>query len=558
MTYTFQRRSFAIGVPRSSAIGVPRSLAIGVLRSLAIVVIIVALSLPLPAEGQEIEWTWTDASGSSRTRTELEEILRLHEEWRESDGKGGRQADLTGANLIGADLIGADLIGADLTGANLTGANLTGANLTGAILTGSALKEAILTGSALDDADLRRAILSGSALDYADLTGANLTEADLTNAYLAGADLTRAILSGSALDYADLREVILSGSALDDAYLTGANLIDADLTGANLTEAILDNAILSRVDLTGANLAHADLADGDLTGANLTRAILADGDLTGANLTGANLADADLTDGDLTGANLTGANLTRADLQATIFQPDSVPESRDVVTAENLQFLRYENAPGALVQLRNVFKNSGFLDQERKITYALRRRQAELLWEECDLASLLDCGAYAFNRVFFDITSHYGMNPSRPLLLALAGWFLCTLIYSLFIHFPGASGVYVVKTRTHSGREHTRRLQIRRRAIPPEQRWRRTWKYPLHVFLREWRLARAAMFFSLMSTLNLGFRDFNLGRWLRMLTKREYDMKAIGWVRTVAGFQSLISVYLIALWVLTYFGRPFG
>ena len=468
MTYTFQRRSFAIGV------------------------IIITLLLPLPAEGQENEWAWKDASGSSRTRAELEEILRIHKEWRDSDGKGGRQADLTGADLTGADLIGADLTGANLTGADLIGANLTGANLTGANLTG-----------------------------------------------------------------ANLREAILTGSSLDYAYLTGANLIDTDLTGADLREAILDYANLSRADLTGANLAHANLAHADLTGANLTRAILSHADLIDTDLTGANLAHADLTGADLTGANLALANLALADLQATIFQPNSVPEGRDVATAENLQFLTYENNPEALVQLRNVFKNGGFLDQERKITYAIKRRQAGLLWEECDSASLLDCGAYAFNRIFFDITSHYGMNPSRPLLLALAGWFLCSLIYSLFIHFPGASGVYVVKRGAYAGREHTRRLQIRRRAIPPTQRWTRTWKYPLHLFLREWRLARAAMFFSLMSTFNLGFRDFNFGRWLSMLTKREYDMKAIGWVRTVAGFQSLISVYLMALWVLTYFGRPF-
>jgi hypothetical protein len=28
-------------------------------------------------------------------------------------------------------------------------------------------------------------------------------------------------------------------------------------------------------------------------------------------------------------------------------------------------------------------------------------------------------------------------------------------------------------------------------------------------------------------------------------------------VRVVSGAQSLISVYLVAMWVLTYFGRPF-
>jgi len=60
-----------------------------------------------------------------------------------------------------------------------------------------------------------------------------------------------------------------------------------------------------------------------------------------------------------------------------------------------------------------------------------------------------------------------------------------------------------------------------------------------------------------MCTFNIGFRDINFGRWLRMLTKHEYDLKPVGWVRTVAGLQSLVSVYLVALWFLTYFGRPF-
>jgi hypothetical protein len=60
-----------------------------------------------------------------------------------------------------------------------------------------------------------------------------------------------------------------------------------------------------------------------------------------------------------------------------------------------------------------------------------------------------------------------------------------------------------------------------------------------------------------MSAFNIGFRDINFGRWLRLLPRSEYDLKAKGWARTVAGLQSLFSVYLIALWVLTYFGRPF-
>jgi hypothetical protein len=38
---------------------------------------------------------------------------------------------------------------------------------------------------------------------------------------------------------------------------------------------------------------------------------------------------------------------------------------------------------------------------------------------------------------------------------------------------------------------------------------------------------------------------------------RQFTLEPTGWVRTVAGVQSLLSVYLLAMWVLTYFGRPF-
>ncbi len=60
-----------------------------------------------------------------------------------------------------------------------------------------------------------------------------------------------------------------------------------------------------------------------------------------------------------------------------------------------------------------------------------------------------------------------------------------------------------------------------------------------------------------MSAFHIGFRELNVGNWLARLQPREYILKATGWVRFVSGLQSLLSVYLLALWALTYFGRPF-
>jgi hypothetical protein len=64
-------------------------------------------------------------------------------------------------------------------------------------------------------------------------------------------------------------------------------------------------------------------------------------------------------------------------------------------------------------------------------------------------------------------------------------------------------------------------------------------------------------YFSLLSTFQIGFREFTVGNWLTRAQPRNFALESTGWVRTVSGLQSLLSVYLLAMWLLTYFGRPF-
>ena len=66
-----------------------------------------------------------------------------------------------------------------------------------------------------------------------------------------------------------------------------------------------------------------------------------------------------------------------------------------------------------------------------------------------------------------------------------------------------------------------------------------------------------ALFFSVLSAFHIGWRELSVESWIARLNPYEYTLKATGWARTVSGIQSLISVYLLALAVLTYFGRPF-
>ena len=117
---------------------------------------------------------------------DLKKILEEHLLW--LNGKGGRRADLSGANLCDADLRGANLRGANLRGADLRDADLSGANLFGANLRGADLRDADLSDADLSGADLRDANLRG-----ADLSGANLRGADLCNANLSRASMDQMI-----------------------------------------------------------------------------------------------------------------------------------------------------------------------------------------------------------------------------------------------------------------------------------------------------------------------------------------------------------------------------
>lgn len=162
------------------------------------------------------------------------------------------------------------------------------------------------------------------------------------------------------------------------------------------------------------------------------------------------------------------------------------------------------------------------------------------------------------------------------MLLLVKLWLLCTVAYWLIMRFAKHSALYLVPSRRSAigSYTHTRiqRLRPRPRRARPRRKsvrgklWVRGLVYlrsrPIRRLRRSARrkcaLIRAAILFSTMSAFNIGFRDIAAGRWIRLLTKREYDLKATGWTRVIAGLQAVVSVGLLALWLLTYFGRPFG
>jgi hypothetical protein len=119
-------------------------------------------------------------------------------------------------------------------------------------------------------------------------------------------------------------------------------------------------------------------------------------------------------------------------------------------------------------------------------------------------------------RLFFEFTCQYGMAPGRPLQILVFGIPLFAIWYAI------------------------------------------AWKNTMTLDLASWlRVLRLSLHFSLSSTLGLAWRAGHMRNWLTRRQTPQYSLSATGWVRIVAMLQALLGFYLLVLWGLTYFSRPF-
>ncbi len=502
--------------------------------------------------------------GRAPTPDQLDRMLVSHAAWLE-DGRPDndlRRADLCEADLSqvdlsmgvsaekAADIILGELLGiesdakaeakpkwsvvdlryARLVRANMAGTNLSRRLLTGANMFGANLEKARLLLTDLKDADLRNANLRGATFEKADLTGAKLDGADLV-----GADFSDTRLPPIDLQNFDMTDVTFAGAAMP-----GANICDGDsrisvyraaLVGADLSSARMENCDLSGFHLIGTALANARLKEVNLADALLWNADLSQAELTNVNLAGADLKGADFTESMWRNVNLRGANLREVNFDNVFYDPEAgmLPDLESMRYAVNLHRLLYMDSPQSLVALRDGFFAAGMRAQEREVNYALHRARR-----------IFDSGPLerAFNFVLFEVTVGYGLWPGRPLKIVGILMPIFAILYFFALRSRGPDGIWQVwdsgRLRQDLGFEGQRRLEL---SVLPA--------------------IRTAAYFSVLSAFHIGWRDLNVGSWIQRVQPREYVLGASGWVRSVAGVQSLISVYLLALWLISYFGRPF-
>lgn len=387
-------------------------------------------------------------------------------------------------------------------------------------------------------------------------------------------DPRRADMSGAILIEANLKGVDLSDANLEGANLSGANLIKAKLMGADLSDTNLKGADLSGANLTDVNLSGANLRETDFSGANLSG-----GDLSGANhyltnLSNTNLSRVNLSDAIYLDVNLSDAKFWHADFSDVIFEPSAgtLPPVLAFWKASGFASMNYFDSPHGLLELRNKFSSAGAKQQEKEVTYAIKHSELQKIFNPKvfdDSNPLLSqkLDAY-FKWVFFELTTQWGMSPSRALIILLLLIPLFALPYVVAFCVNGKDGIWQEWIHSRVRQDLGQEKPIRLRISKPSNKHKGmtiTEGYSIyHSNLQSsnhigWSKAiNYALYFSVLSAFHVGWRDLNVGTWISRIQPREYTLRASGWVRSISGIQSLISVYLVAIWALTYFGRPFG
>ena len=357
----------------------------------------------------------------------------------------------------------------------------------------------------------------------------------------------------------------------------GANLAEANFEEGGIIHAIFDGANMRFVNMKSANLTnsffrHATFGPGrirdsdkkflraDLTNTTLVMADFTGADLRDVNFKGANLSEAVFTGADLTNADLNGADLNNLTIIGTILELpfDWKPDIRMVARWRGLESVMYKEFPHTLTYLRSEFKRAGLRDEERALTYAIEKSKEKILLES---SSSFENFEGTFRKVFFGWTCAYGMAIGRPWLIII------------FITLLGSFG-YTFLVIRQDGRRHSRiyasgiKADIGHKPVskefetdPSSDNSTRlvdtSYFFPQKLKFRLFGTILGGLWFSLLSSFTIGWRDLNVGQWLSRLQPREFYMWSTGWVRFWSTLQSIFCVYLLALWALIYFGRPF-
>ena len=410
-----------------------------------------------------------------------------------------------------------------------------------------------LSGFNFDGASLRFSNLSYANLTETSFEGAVFIESNLLYTYARWSNFNNSIFLKSNLEYANFSNSTMQDVTMKSIRLKHTNLSHSDLSRATIQLSNLEQAIFSH-----ANLTDSDLRLNEMKNANFSYANLKNADLTEAEAQLSTFEHASLQNVSFLNANLSAADFSHAALDSTdfmyanmaqsIYRPNLVglPLIASIATTQNFKTVQFydDTLKGVpLTALKNAYQNLGMRSMERLVTSMVKTEQMR----HSLASSGMDKISAMFSYVLFYLTSDFGLSPTRPLLIL----FILTLFMATPYRFALMNKHNNFKIRISWKQPNQRNLI----SMPLSQLARyRAYK---SRFQYEWQQWQSALYFSLLSAFRIGWDDFNVANWIQQMQNKDYKLTAQGRVRTIAGLQALISLYLIVLWALTYFGRPF-
>jgi len=244
--------------------------------------------------------------------------------------------------------------------------------------------------------------------------------------------------------------------------------------------------------------------------------------------------------GTFSGATLDSGSFYKADISNVVFSPESLGAFTmgHMIRAEGLDKLFQDDRPEQIARLKTYFRDNCARQREREITCAINRQEQGFL-----------------KKALFDCPFKYGASLSRPFLFVAGIYILATVLYYILLRFLRRGGmIFFGKEIVMLNGEARRESETINEYIEKVARlpiWRR------ERLGGEIKIIIMILTFSLISTFNLGFRDYDFARWLRLMWFHNVEFKADGAVRLIAGVQSLLSVLLMVLGLLFYYGRFF-
>lgn len=372
--------------------------------------------------------------------------------------------------------------------------------------------------------------------------------ANFENAYFKGVDLTGEVFNRAKMSNVTIEDSIFNEAKFYLADLRGAKFVNTQLNNSMFIKTKLQNSGFDSCKINTSTFSQVDANSATFFACDLVEALLIWSDFNHAafiksKLHNSILGECSLEKTAFSSSELIGTMLMELNLEHTFFRNinferaqldlmrGKLPPVAMLSTCNNFLSISYTFTPNSLHELRSLARDAGLKTKERELTHAIMNNARTKTYGH--FRSFL-------TNILFELPSGWGLYPGRPLVIMLCLIPFFAIPYLIALYKPGPAGIYrswsadPVPNGTGKGGQ-IERLDANRSAVDIN-----------------------AIYFSILSAFHIGWRDLNVGTWITRVQPNEYTLRATGWVRTVSGIQSLISVYLLALAILTYFGRPFG